>query len=85
MVVCTARPSSILERPQVGEGHSPKSYSSRSAPGVKFLIRPYKINYLFIIPARADFSARPRSFYSLCECANAGQRASKTTTMALVL
>ena len=47
-------------------------------------IRPRKKNYLFIIPARADFSARPPSFYSLCACATAGQRASKTTAMPVV-
>ena len=47
-------------------------------------IRPCKKNYLFIIPARADFSARPPSFYSLCSCATAGQRASKTTAMPVV-
>ena len=47
-------------------------------------VRPYKKNYLFIIPARADFSACPPSFYSLCACATAGQRASKTTPMPVV-
>ena len=58
---------------------------------LKIALRPYKKNYLFIIPARADFSARPPVFifsYSLCACANSGVKGvvrSTTTVMPFVV